>query len=1057
MVTIPSRRDIGTVTPARDPGVRATSASFGAIEGRAAEIQGRQVAAFAERATSFVDGLRQRRQRAEDNAAIAEIQTRMLVDEMSFRSSIRESAPANGAGMIDAYRSGWTPDRVNTLIDEVSSAGGYRLSDDARQTLLNRGMSLQAQGILALGQLEHQARAGVFANGLEAQANTLATAVFNSPGDIEAVRAQTELIIEGAEAYLDPLALQELQRTLPHQINEAWYRGRLNEGDAAGVLRDLRNPENGDYGVPYATALNLIEEARGIVEIEDTRRIGLSIGNQVFDGVRSGSHPAISGAVGSGGALPETLPRASDAMSAAVIGQESDGRPDVIGDDGTSFGIGQIQVGTARGIANFLGDDRLAAASDEEIQQFLLDGDNGREYSRAHLDQLLQAFNGDTMLAIMAYNMGEEGVRIRLRRHGDPRTGEISRDAFLAAVDADFNHREPHESDARGRGNPARYYQQVIARIREAQPDRPAALGQEASGRVISYGDSLAVGMGGVDGVEGRAVGSAGFANGQLPELGEIQDGDTVLISVGSNDANVMGIEDYARNLTDLVTQVQDAGGVAVITGLNADYGENFRRFDRAARAVADQTGATYVPGRPPDEPDRLHFSPSGYEQRVTDALAAVDASRPSPSLTAGEVEAGPAPGSYEAGLRSIRAMGLSAEQEEVALEAYNRRWQEQNQIDEERLRADRAAGWEHIDNGGSFSTLPADLVARLRRTDRGTLQALAEAAAGATRVTDPALYNELLEMRFRRPEEFIAIDLMEHAGALARADFDRLRTAQGALIQAQREAEAAALEDRIDLQRNRMASVDLTPNEIWSSAEFLLRSRGIVSGDDDDDDVRESDEWQHFLNFMFDRAQAHREATGNDPTPAQLRDFAMIGLAQVETFRFTEEAPGGEAFEGTTFEGWTDYDDIPVDIRNQVEIALFEATSGDPELRFRPSEGAVEDEFNRLVQEAVRDGLSLEDFLAGRTPEQVEEEERAAVAAGERFVEPQDAEADRLRDRIRTRLGQERERVSETSVRHIYRFVLNEARRLNIPVDAVLARQDLLDLGFDQRQDLAR
>ena len=315
-------------------------------------------------------------------------------------------------------------------------------------------------------------------------------------------------------------------------------------------------------------------------------------------------------------------------------------------------------------------------------------------------------------------------------------------------------------------------------------------------------------------------------------------------------------------------------------------------------------------------------------------------------------------------------------------------------------------------------------------------------AAAGATRVTDPALYNDLLEMRFRRPEEFIAVDLMEHAGSLSRPDLDRLRTAQGALIQAQREAEAAALEGRIDLQRNRMASVDLTANDIWNSAGRLLELRDIE---------RDSEEGQRFVNFMFDRAQAHREATGDNPTPQQLRDFAMIGLAETETFRFTADDPGGEAFEGTAFEGWTDYDDIPIDIRNEIEVALIEFTSDDPELRFRPSEAAIEDEFNRLAEQAAQAGLSLEDFVAGRTAEEVEEEQRVAAEAGERFVEPQDAEAARIRDQIRVRLGQERERVSETSVRHIYRFVLDEARRLNISVDAVLARPDLLDLGFNQ------
>lgn len=135
---------------------------------------------------------------------------------------------------------------------------------------------------------------------------------------------------------------------------------------------------------------------------------------------------------GGGASAPPIDPRA---WRDAIQRQETGSNPRQISRDpdgpgpagGGAVGAMQLLPETARAMARRLNVpfDQNRLLNDVEYNQML-----GQEY----LDFLSDRYDGDVFLATTAYHAGEGNVDRWLRRHGDPRTGQITREQWLERV-----------------------------------------------------------------------------------------------------------------------------------------------------------------------------------------------------------------------------------------------------------------------------------------------------------------------------------------------------------------------------------------------------------------------------------------------------------------------------------------------------------------------------------------------------------------------------------------------------------------------------------------------
>lgn len=113
---------------------------------------------------------------------------------------------------------------------------------------------------------------------------------------------------------------------------------------------------------------------------------------------------------------------------------------------GGAMGRMQLLPDTARRMAA-----RLGVPFDQN--RLRNDGAYNTQLGQAYLSELITRYNGDTFLAITAYHAGEGNVDGWIRSVGDPRSGAISREAWLEGVES--------------RGNPrsAEYPRKVLAAL----------------------------------------------------------------------------------------------------------------------------------------------------------------------------------------------------------------------------------------------------------------------------------------------------------------------------------------------------------------------------------------------------------------------------------------------------------------------------------------------------------------------------------------------------------------------------------------------------------------
>lgn len=161
----------------------------------------------------------------------------------------------------------------------------------------------------------------------------------------------------------------------------------------------------------------------------------------------------------------------------------------------------------------------------------------------------------------------------------------------------------------------------------------------DAPGRIVTWGDSLAVGMGQRPDVTGMGVVGAGFGNARLPSIDSINPNDTVVMSVGTNDMG-MDPDAYAERLRSTVTSMRERGATPVLTGVVRGRDPRLDAIDDRIQGVTRSMGVPYAPNGAPDAPDGIHFSRRGYQARLDSALSSIAPPATPPDSPAPEAEA---------------------------------------------------------------------------------------------------------------------------------------------------------------------------------------------------------------------------------------------------------------------------------------------------------------------------------------------------------------------------------------------------------------------------------
>lgn len=129
-------------------------------------------------------------------------------------------------------------------------------------------------------------------------------------------------------------------------------------------------------------------------------------------------------------------------VAAAIAQVESGNRDGLVSEDPDGAGpagggaVGRMQLlpATAERMA-----DKIGVAFD--VERLRTDGDYNRSLGQAYLQELTDRYDGDVFLAITAYHAGEGNVDGWLQSVGDPREGDITREAWLSGVESRGNPR----------------------------------------------------------------------------------------------------------------------------------------------------------------------------------------------------------------------------------------------------------------------------------------------------------------------------------------------------------------------------------------------------------------------------------------------------------------------------------------------------------------------------------------------------------------------------------------------------------------------------------------
>ncbi len=244
-------------------------------------------------------------------------------------------------------------------------------------------------------------------------------------------------IADAALMYNDPVRLNAHLKTIRDvsivhaqrmgwgpERTEAFVRDNLSDAHFGIIKRHLNAGdvlEAADHAQRHANSLTAnhvvlvdqaVREAAAVVGGQDLANQAIAIAK---NRTRVGGNVTLF--------MPEG---AAASLEEAVEWEESQGDPSAESSKGAS-GPWQVMPGTARWVAQQLGESDLDSLTDDQVKDWLKDPEtgNGRRYGKFYLNAMLERYDGDVVLALAAYNAGPGRVDDWIEKFGDPRLGEI--------------------------------------------------------------------------------------------------------------------------------------------------------------------------------------------------------------------------------------------------------------------------------------------------------------------------------------------------------------------------------------------------------------------------------------------------------------------------------------------------------------------------------------------------------------------------------------------------------------------------------------------------------
>jgi hypothetical protein len=293
---------------------------------------------------------------------------------------------------------------ANTFYRSGDIAGGTALQDraiqqqNAQRTQQEADRGKQLQTTLQVARVLKATRdaGGDVVAELDGYLPTFA-AMGTDPGQLQQIRSQ----IAANPAFLD-----QIEQIAGQQLAEWEFR----DGGAGDVVA-VRVGANGlpESRVAYDAPDRPIATQFGIILPPNARPAG----STVSAAAPSGAVPAMTG--------PSI---ANTPLWSRQEQQESGGRQSAVSPVG-AFGVAQLMPETAADLARQMGVTPSQLRSDENLN---------RQAGQMYMDQQLQKYGGNEVLALAAYNAGPGRVDEWIDRFGDPRTGEITTEEFAAAI-----------------------------------------------------------------------------------------------------------------------------------------------------------------------------------------------------------------------------------------------------------------------------------------------------------------------------------------------------------------------------------------------------------------------------------------------------------------------------------------------------------------------------------------------------------------------------------------------------------------------------------------------
>ena len=283
MVRIPGPGEIPNVRPARDPGVRNASANaFGRLEAAASAEQGRALAGLGNAVADYANALLESRQEAEDASFLAAYAASERVQASRALNKLTADEEGAVAGIAEQFIGTWN-DGVDNRIDIVRRETGLTPSEGALDRARNISLALGGVFGARAVQNEHTARIALYGQTLDNGIEQLGSQVFDDPTQLDDVLIEADAMLTGAATFLPPDEVDRLRAEVPPRLLETHYRGRLAQGDAAGVLADVEQQQD---DLPAAMVAELTRSAEQQLEIERHQAVVAAEADRIVAGAR---------------------------------------------------------------------------------------------------------------------------------------------------------------------------------------------------------------------------------------------------------------------------------------------------------------------------------------------------------------------------------------------------------------------------------------------------------------------------------------------------------------------------------------------------------------------------------------------------------------------------------------------------------------------------------------------------------------------------------------------------------------------------------------------------